>query len=172
MKHHMSVPELSDYQKRSWLPPAFSYLVGQVLWRHRAADPLQSAHASVVENLRWIAAVPGADEDMMDKCNAVFQVLSGSDSGRMKLSRWRKVMDLMARNPELRPRVRRCDAVRACYGDALVHSESSLGRKSFKLMLMKTADLMGVHPVVLFQELALHAEELEASQKLQKEAEV
>jgi len=36
-----------------------------------------------------------------------------------------------------------------------------MNRKKFKLMLLKTADLMSVHPLVLFQELARHAEELE-----------
>jgi len=58
-------------------------------------------------------------------------------------------------------RSRRCDAVKACYGDAANHSDGSMNRKKFKLMLLKTADLMSVHPLVLFQELARHAEELE-----------
>lgn len=164
LRQHMSVPEMSEYQKQRWLPPAFSYLVGQILWRHRAADCLQSsAHTSVLENLRWITAVPGAMDDMIDQVNIVFQMLS--DSGRMRLCQWPKVVQLIASNPELRTRVRRCDAIRACYGDALGHSSTGLSRKNFKLMLVKTADLMGVHPVVLFQELASHAEELQKAQK-------
>merc|ERR1712048_1547595 len=86
----------------------------------------------------------------------------------MKPTQWRKVVELIASNPQLRPRVRRCDPVKACYGDALTRSESGCSRKSFKLMLLKIADLMNVHPVVLFQELASHVEELEAAQKSQK----
>jgi len=159
IKHHMSVPEMSEYQRRKWLPPAFSQLVGQILWRHRACDALQSGYKSVVENIQWITLAPGAQEDMIDRCNVVFRVLSGSATGHMKLTQWRKVMELLASNPDLRPRVRRCDAVRACYG---AHSENGLSRKQFKLMLSKTADLMSVHPIVLFTELASHAEELEA----------
>merc|ERR1719486_1092727 len=67
MKDHLSLPEMSDYQKQSWLPPAFSYLVGQVLWRHRTAEALKP-YMSTVENLQWIQAVPGAKEAMMDQC--------------------------------------------------------------------------------------------------------
>lgn len=170
MKHHVSMPEMSDYQRQKWLPPAFSYLVGQILWRQRTAGPLQSRDPSVVENMRWVTAAPGVGENMVDQCNAVFRILSGSNTGHMKVSQWRKVMELIATNPELRPRARRCDAVRACYGDAHVHSEIGLSRKNFKLMLIKTADLMAVHPVVLFKELASHADSLEASQKSQKES--
>lgn len=158
MKDNLSLPEMSDYQKQSWLPPAFSYLVGQVLWRHRTAGPLQ--HTSVVENLRWITSVPDAREDMIDQINTVFKIFSGGD-GRVKLSQWRKVVELLASNPELRPRIRRCEPVRACYGDMLGHSEEGLSRKSFKLMLVKTADLITVHPFVLFKELASHAETLQ-----------
>lgn len=169
IKHHASVPEMSDYQKHKWMPPAFSYLVGQTLWRHRAADAL-SAHKSAVENLHWITAVPGIKEDMIDNCNAVFEFLSGSRSNRMKVTQWRRVMELIALNPELRQRVRRCDAVRACYGDALGQAEAGMSRRSFKLMLVKTADLMNVHPVVLFQELASRACDLGSPQKLLKDA--
>lgn len=170
IKHHMDVPELSNYQKQKWLPPAFSYLVGQILWRHRAADSLKSGrHASAVENLRWITSAPGVKDDMIDRCNLVFRVLSGSKSGCMPLSQWRKVIELIANDPELRLRVRRVDAIRACYGDAVGHAENGLSRKNFKLMLLKTADLIGVHPVLIFQELASHADELEASQKAQKD---
>lgn len=167
IKHHMEVPELSDYQKQKWLPPAFSYLVGQILWRHRTADSLKCrAHASTIENLRWITSAPGARDDMISQCNAVFRVMNGSASGNMQLSQWRKVIELIAMNPQLRLRVRRVDAVRACYGDAVGHAENGLSRKNFKLMLLKTADLIGVHPVVIFQEVASHADELVASQKL------
>lgn len=170
IKHHMDVPEMSNYQKQKWLPPAFSYLVGQMLWRHRAADSLKSgSHVSTVENLRWITSAPGVKDDMVDQCNLVFRLLNGSNSGCMPLSQWRKVIELIAINPELRLRVRRVDAVRACYGDAVGHAENGLSRKNFKLMLLKTADLIGVHPVVIFQELASHADELEASQKAQKD---
>lgn len=42
--------------------------------------------------------------------------------------------------------------------------------KQFKLMVMKTADLMGVHPIVLFQELASKAASLEEEKKLKEEA--
>jgi len=168
MKLHITVPEMSDYMKQKWLPPAFSYLVGQILWRHRAADAL-SNFTAVVENLHWISLVPGIPENLVHQVNAVFRVFSGSSSGRMKTTQWRKVMELIASNPELRPRVRRCDAVRQVYGDALCQSESGLSRRHFKLMLLKTADLLNVHPIVLFKELASHLEELEAVQKLQKE---
>lgn len=159
MKHYTSIPEMSDYQKTKWLPPAFSSLVGQILWRHRAADAL-AAHKSTTENLVWITSIPGVREDLIDRCNAIFQTLCGSRSSRMQLSQWRKVIERFASNAELRPKVRRCDAVRACYGDALGHSETGMSRKSFKLMLVKTADLMNVHPIVLFEELALQAEAL------------
>lgn len=170
MQHHIALPEMSDYMKQKWLPPAFSYLVGQILWRQRTAEALQCGHhTSTVENLQWIALSPGAKDDMIDQCNVVFRVLSGSDGGIMKLSQWRKVVELIAMNPELRLRVRRVDAIRACYGDAVGHAENGLSRKNFKLMLLKTADLIGVHPVVIFRELASHAEELEASQKTHKE---
>lgn len=169
LKHHTDVPEMSDYEKHKWLPPAFSYLVGQILWRHRAGEPLQSNHAKLVENLCWITSVPGAQEDMLDQCNVVFHILTGTGTSVMKLSQWRKVVDIIAANPELRQRVRRCDAVRACYGDALSYSEGGMTKKNFRLMLVKTADLMGVHPVVLFQELAGKAGALEAAQKAQKD---
>jgi len=89
MKNLIGVPEMSDYQRRSWLPPAFSNLVGQVIWRHRAAESLQ-AHTSVVENLRWITLIPGFEEDMMDRCNTVFRIFSGSDAAHMKLRHFRK----------------------------------------------------------------------------------
>lgn len=162
MSNHMCLPEMSDYQRQRWLPPAFSHLVGQILWRHRSASPLQSEHAPVVENLRWIATSPGAEEDMIDRCNAVFKVLSGSSSPYMRLAQWRKVIELLAMKPDLRVRCRRCDAVKACYADTGHHSDDGfLSRKQFKLMLLKTADLMAVHPVVLFQDLASHDEELE-----------
>jgi hypothetical protein len=163
-----SVPEMSDYQRRSWLPPAFSHLVGQVIWRHQKMESLQ-AHTVVVENLRWITLAPTVAEDMMDRCNVVFRIFSGSDSDRMKTNQWRKIIEIIASNPELRPRVRRCEAVRACYGNALSHAESGFNRKQFKLTLMKTADLVGVHPLVLFQELALRAPDLEAAQKAKEE---
>jgi len=169
MKNLVGVPEMSDYQRRSWLPPAFSSLVGQVIWRHRTAKSLQP-HTIVVENLRWITFTLGSEEDMMGGCNAVFRILSGSDTARMKLSQFRKVVEIIAVNPELRVRVRRCDPVRTCYGDALSNTNSGLTRKQFKLMLMKTADLMGVHPIVLYQELASQAASLEAAQKVKEEA--
>jgi len=169
MKNLMVVPELSEYQRRSWVPPAFSNLVGQVIWRHRGAESLQP-HSAVIENVRWITLVPGVEENMMDHCNAVFRIFSGGDAGRMKLRQWRRVVEVIASNPSLRPRVRRCDAVRACYGDAHSHTEGGLNRKQFKLMLMKTADLMGVHPIVLFHELASKAASLEAAQKSKEEA--
>lgn len=165
----LSLPAMSDYQRRAWLPPAFSYLTGQVLWRHRTSRQLDSRHTSAVEHLRWIMQTPGVEEDMLDQCNVVFQVLS-SGASHMKLSQWRKVMEIISVNPELRTRVRRCDAVRFCYGEALGLSESGLSRKKFKLMLMKTADLLGVHPVVLFKQLASHTEDLEALKKAQKES--
>jgi hypothetical protein len=169
MKNMVAVPELSEYQRRSWLPPAFSSLVGQIMWRHRTAECMQQ-HTAVFENLRWISLTPGVEEDMMDRCNSIFRLFSGAESKRMRLTQWRKVMEIIASNPDLRPRVRRCDAVRACYGDALSHTENGLSRKQFKLMLMKTADLMGVHPIVLFQELASKAASLEEAQKLKDEA--
>lgn len=164
---HASVPDMSDYQRRRWMPPAFSCLVGQVLWRHRAVESLQDQHLAVVENLHWVMSGPAAEAStcLNDQCKRVFRLLSGSKSGNMPLSQWRKVMDLLAMNQELRARVRRTDAVRACYGHATVNSESGLNRKQFNLMLMKTAHLMGVHPIVLFQELASHAEALDAVQK-------
>jgi len=162
---HASIPEMSDYQRQRWMAPAFSYLVGQVLWRHRAVEALQGQHLTVVENLHWVMSGPATEEDtcMNDQCKSVFRVLSGSKSGNMPLCQWRKVMDLLAMNQELRARVRRTDAVRACYGD-VGHSENGLSRKQFNLMLMKTAHLMSVHPVVLFQELASHAETVETEQ--------
>lgn len=166
---HASVPEMSDYQRQRWMPPAFSYLVGQVLWRHRAMESLQHQHLTVVENLHWVMSGPAVEENMSDQCKSVFRVLSGNKSGKLALCHWRKVMDLLAMNPELRARVRRTDAVRACYGDAGGHSGDGLSRKQFNLMLMKTAHLMGVHPIVLFQELASHAETLETAQKSQIE---
>jgi hypothetical protein len=166
IKHHITLPEMSDYQKQKWLPPAFSYLVGQILWRNRTTDVLQP-HMATVENLRWIATTPGAKDDMMDEVNLVFKILGGSAT-LMPLPQWRKVIELIATNPEMRLRVRRVDAVRACYGDAIGHAENGLSRKSFKIMLMKTADLLGVHPFVLFEELASHAEELAAARKAQK----
>lgn len=169
MKNMMAVPELSEYQRRSWLPPAFSVMVGQIIWRHRTAESLQP-HTAVVENLRWITLTPGVEEDMMDRCNSIFRLFSGAESTKMRLSQWRKVMDIIASNPSLRQRVRRCDAVRACYGDALSHTDNGMSRKQFKLMVMKTADLMAVHPIVLFQELASKAASLEAAQKLKEEA--
>jgi len=171
VKELSSVPVLSDFQRRSWLPAAFTYLVGQIIWRHRTAASL-SGHAVVVENLRWITLVPGLDENLMDRCNVVFRILTGSesDAGRLKLGQWRKVIGLIAMNPDLRTRVRRSDAVRACYGDALSSDENGLNQKQFKLMLMKTADLMGVHPIVLFQALAAQAETLEAGQKPKEES--
>jgi hypothetical protein len=168
MKQHVSVPEMSDYMKQKWMPPAFSYLVGQILWRHRTADSLRGFTA-VVENLHWISLVPGIPGNLIHQVNAVFRVFSGSRSALMKTTQWRKVMELIALNPELRPRVRRCDAVKQVYGDALCQSESGLTRRNFKLMLLKTADLLNVHPIVLFKELASHLEELEAAHKLQKE---
>lgn len=166
-----SVPEMSDYQRRSWLPPAFSHLVGQVIWRHQKMESLQ-AHTVVVENLRWLTLAPTVKEDMMDRCNLVFRIFAGPDSDRMKPNQWRKIIEVIASNPELRPRVRRCDAVRACYGNAISHAdiaESGFNRKQFKLTLMKTADLMGLHPLVIFQELALRAPDLEAAQKSKEE---
>jgi len=169
MKNLIGVPEMSDYQRRSWLPPAFSNLVGQVIWRHRTAESLRP-HTIVVENLRWITFAPGFEEDVMEGCNAVFRILSGSDTARVQLSQFRKVVEMIASNPELRVRVRRCDPVRACYGDALSNTTNGLTRKQFKLMLMKTADLMGVHPIVLFQEMASQAASLEAVQKAKEEA--
>lgn len=163
MKHHMTVPHISDYQRQKWIAPAFSHLVGQILWRHRTNSVLQSGHTSVVENLRWIAATPGVEEDMIDQCNMVFKVLSGSATGNMRITQWRKVMELIAKNPDLRQRARRCDAVRACYSDIINHDGGGMSRKQFKLMLAKTADLMSVHPVVLFQEVASHVEDLQAA---------
>jgi len=163
MKHHMTVPHISDYQRQKWIAPAFSHLVGQILWRHRTNSVLQSGHMSVIENLRWIAATPGVEEDMIDQCNMVFKILSGSAIGNMRITQWRKVMELIAKNPDLRQRARRCDAVRACYSDIINHEGGGMSRKQFKLMLAKTADLMSVHPVVLFQELASHVEDLQAT---------
>lgn len=172
MKNLVGMPDMSDYQRRSWLPPAFSSLVGQVIWRHRTAKSLQ-LHTTVVENLRWITftpVTPGSGEDVMAGCNAMFRNFSGSDTARMKLGQFRKVVEILAMNPELRVRVRRCDPVRSCYGDAVSHTTSGLTRKQFKLMLMKTADLMGVHPLIIFQEMASQAVSLEAAQKAKGEA--
>lgn len=137
---------------------------------------LQSGqHKAVVENIRWVTEVPECKDipgepSMIDQCNLVFKVLSGSDAGILPLSQWRKVVEMIATNPELRVLVRRTDAVRACYGDASGHAENGLNRKNFKLMLIKTADLMGIHPCVLFQELASQAEELAACQKMKSES--
>jgi hypothetical protein len=170
MKHHISLPEMSEYMRQKWLPPAFAHLVGQILWRQRATCALKDWQP-VAENVHWISLSLGAQEDLMQQIKDVFRALSGSASGRMALTQWRKVMELIAMNPDLRQRVRRTDAVRACYGDAISQSETGLNLKNFKLMLSKTADLMGVHPVVLFKELATHADTLELAHKTRKSSE-
>lgn len=166
-------PGMSDYQRRSWLAPAFSSLVGQVLWRHRHEESLQGKHEAAAENLLWICMGPQAGNATMEKVNAVFQAFTGSETGRMTLAHWRKLMDLVAANPDLRQKVRQCDAVRSCWGEATAHShDGKLKRKQFKLMLAKTADLMNVHPLVLFQDVAAQVGVLRVQHLLHKDEEV
>mmetsp|Transcript_48424 Transcript_48424/g.85322 ORF Transcript_48424/g.85322 Transcript_48424/m.85322 type:complete len:727 (+) Transcript_48424:66-2246(+) len=154
------VPEMTRYAQRRWLPPAFSSLVGQVLWRHRAAASLKRFEADV-ENVRWVTSL--LDERIVDDFNRVFKHFANSNAGIMKLSAFRRVVELLAMNSDLRVRLRRCDAVRACYSDIGGRGGEGMNKKEFKLTLFKTAELMGVHPATLFEELAFRVDELEPS---------
>lgn len=165
MKREESVPDMTDYAQKKWLPPAFSSLVGQILWRHRTAASLKRFEAEV-ESVRWVKA--SLDEDVVNDFNRVFKHFAAS-SGMFKVSQFRRIVDLLALNAELRPRLRRCDPVRACYGDIAGHSIHGMNKKQFQLMLIKTADLAAVHPSKMFEVLASHADALASSRNASKE---
>lgn len=166
MQHHSSVPAMSDYQEQKWLPQALAQLVGQVLWRHRKSDALQGEHRPVAESSKWVedsaVAVDVDEESVVEKCRTVHTILSGGKKSSLKVAQWRKVMELISTNSEFRSHVRRIDPSKLYYGEC---DGAGLSQKQFMLLLMKIADIMGIaHPVLIFKEVASHAETLQNQQ--------
>jgi len=141
---------------------SFDDVVGQLLWRHRNAEPLQqSHHKNVVENPKWIVAGQDVGDEFIEGCKTVFRVLAKAEGGRMKLGQWKKVMEIIQANPVLNLRVRRSDAVRLYYGETRSISENSLGLKDFMCLLLKTAETIEVHPMMVFFSVSAHASRLQ-----------
>lgn len=161
IKHQEHLPEMTEYAQRRWLPPAFACLVGQILWRHRAATSLQRFESDT-ENSSWVTFSLG--ERVVDDFNRAFKYFAGSNNGIIRPPAFRRVIDIFALNPELRPGLKRCDSVRAYYAEIAGRSEQGMQKKQFKLFLMKVAELLSVHPATLFNALAYHINELELSE--------
>merc|ERR1712061_743408 len=83
-------------------------LLGQVLFRYRRAEPLQSTrHRATVESAAWVDGI--ADVSLAEE---VYRACTQKCNGRMTRSQWLKIVQLVQRNPVIRQRVRHSDADR------------------------------------------------------------
>jgi len=144
----------------------FEDVLGQMLWRHRNSEPLQeSHHKSCVENPRWVIAGQDVGEEFIEKCKTVFRILAKPEGGRMKLPQWKKVMEMIQSNPVLKTRVRRSDCDRLWHGETRSLAENSLGMKDFMGLLLKTAETIEVHPMMVFFTVSAYARSLGEDEK-------
>lgn len=144
---------------------SFTEIVGQLLWQNKEAEPLRRPpHREVVEDLYWIAE-PGTSSTIIDMATCVFKVITADDGGRMRWRHWQKAVQILQKNPIIRPRIRRKDIDRIFHAEAMrearhMHDQSglSIGHRSFLGLLVQMAEITKTHPAMMFMAVGCHAD--------------
>eukprot|EP00747_Dinoflagellata_sp_TGD_P154973 gnl/TRDRNA2_/TRDRNA2_177548_c1_seq12.p1 gnl/TRDRNA2_/TRDRNA2_177548_c1~~gnl/TRDRNA2_/TRDRNA2_177548_c1_seq12.p1 ORF type:complete len:686 (+),score=94.05 gnl/TRDRNA2_/TRDRNA2_177548_c1_seq12:124-2058(+) len=148
----------TELEKRSNV--TLSDIVGQVLWRHRMAEPIvnRRAYREVSRCIWWAAEKP-----VVEEVDRVFNAFTQMHDGKMKSVQWRKIVDLVRQNPVVGKLVRREDADRIFYGESHKSSESHLevNLAAFHEMLLHLAETIGAHPWMVLFAVGSHAEHIE-----------
>jgi len=179
---HVILDVVRRLEKRTSMP--VSDTLGQLLWQNRDVPSLrEGAHRQLVEDLSWVVDPEHCSSDsgpsVLDLTMVVFRELTAEDSGRMKWRTWLKVVEYIKRNPLLTNRINRNDADRIFHAEAMRevrggHSQDqgiSVGSHGFMGLIMKTAEIIEMHPFVLFLAVGCHADYLvEERQRMERKA--
>lgn len=150
----------------------FNDMLGQILWHHRKDEVLQERRFhKTVEDTAWAfdaAGDPDARLSKMGSVESVFRAMTSPD-GQMYLRQWRKVAELVQRSPLLQGRVKRLEV------DYVFHASCGRGNvaqrhvndschainyEAFTALLVELADVMRVHPFMVFVAVGCHAQHL------------
>jgi len=143
-------------------------IVGQILWRHRRVDVLQSRRfKKVAEDIEW--SVTGDDsskQDILQQVDAVFRELIAGEGSRMTSIHWRKVTRLIQANPILKTRMKATDADRLFYAETHQRGEARSGitRREFRSLLLHLASCMKVPPFMILLAVGCHNGHFEAGE--------
>lgn len=143
---------------------SFRAIVGQVLWQHRGAKALED-HRSILEDLSW------ALEDLKDveqhrrQCseNHLQDYFRAKTDvrGFMQAKSWREAVIHVCQNPLLRNRIWLTNADQLYFAERVKcpPGESGVTFRQFNKLLLQLAELLQVHPCIVFLAISSHVED-------------
>lgn len=156
---------------------SFDHVVGQILWRHRRAKVLQDpTHRAAMEEFSWAEAdrsfSPGLKK--VGHLERIFRMCAqGEQGGTMRLSRWRDIVCIIAKNPILAGRLKggQTRMTEHMYaGIQQQHREIvGINCQEFKRLIVLLAENMNVHPSIVVLTVMSHAEHFAHRPELEKE---
>mmetsp|Transcript_299 Transcript_299/g.827 ORF Transcript_299/g.827 Transcript_299/m.827 type:complete len:728 (+) Transcript_299:21-2204(+) len=149
-KHVVMV--LRELERHS--PMTYSDMVGQILWRHRAQEPLKEAPlAYLVEDVRWVAT----ESKVRDDVESTFRSLTIGDRGKMRYQEWQTVVNFMRLNPVLQDSISVGIISRIFYSATQHRMPPVVSFKEFLELLLEMGEMIQVHPAFLLLSVAANA---------------
>jgi len=146
------VSVLRELERHS--PMTYSDMVGQILWRHRAQEPLKSTPLHyLVEDIRWVAA----ESKVRDDVERTFRSLTAGEGGRMRYQEWQTVVNFMRLNPVLHDSISVGITSRIFYSATQHRMPPTVSFKEFLELLLEMGEMIQVHPAFLFLSVAANA---------------
>merc|ERR1711879_224770 len=122
--------------------------IGQILWRHRQGQGLQDKrYCKIVEDFNWAA---DSTPDVIDSVEEAFRLVT-VPRHLMSSREWHKILRLLQENWVLRISLKLADVDQIFYDETHHDGEASsdVNCRQFKLMLLRLADAMQVHPYLV-----------------------